>query len=95
MNTANLKRYAVSVHKINTMAKDKCVLCGVETPYEFETHIDMRIGYIEGAGQLCKACYDRGTERTQIVIPADVIYNTPNDQELGFKVRQIYYQSLK
>lgn len=76
------------------MAKDTCIMCGVETPYEFETHIDMRVGYIEGAGQLCKTCYDRGSERTQIVIPADVVYNTPNDQELGGKVRQIYYQSL-
>ncbi len=24
------------------MAKDTCVLCGAETPYEFETHIDWR-----------------------------------------------------
>ena len=31
---------------------DHCVLCGVETPYKRSTHIDMRIGYIEGAGQL-------------------------------------------
>lgn len=72
--------------------KDKCVLCGVETPYEFETHVDYRYGYIEGAGQLCKACYDRGTERRQILIPADIIYNTPNDMELGAKVRLIYNQ---
>jgi hypothetical protein len=77
------------------MAKDKCVLCGVETPYEFETHVDMRIGYIEGAGQLCKACYNKGTEREQITIPIDIIYNTPNDQELGSKVRIIYYQTRK
>ena len=72
--------------------KDKCVLCGVETPYEFETHVDYRYGYIEGAGQLCKPCYDRGTERRQIIIPADIIYNTPNDMELGAKVRLIYNQ---
>lgn len=74
------------------MAKDTCVLCGVETPYEFETHIDMRIGYIEGAGQLCKACYDKGTERSHTLVPNHVIFNTPNDQELGNKVRQIYNQ---
>ena len=42
------------------MAKDNCIMCGVETPYEFETHIDMRVGYIEGAGQLCKDCYEKG-----------------------------------
>jgi hypothetical protein len=33
------------------MAKDTCVLCGTETPYEFETHVDFRHGYREGAGQ--------------------------------------------
>lgn len=75
------------------MAKDNCVLCGAETPYDESVHIDYRHGYIEGAGQLCKACYDRGTKRTHITIPADVIYNTPNDQELGAKVRTIYNQS--
>jgi hypothetical protein len=71
------------------MAKDKCVICGVETPYEFETHIDLRIGYIEGAGQLCKVCYD-GKSPT-ISVPHHVIYNTPNDFELGEKVRRMYY----
>lgn len=74
------------------MAKDKCVLCGVETPYDYETHVDMRIGYIEGAGQLCKACYDRGTNRSYLLVPHDVIINTPNDQELGNRVRRIYNQ---
>ena len=38
--------------------KDKCVTCGKETPYHIEDHIDMRIAYIEGAGQLCFDCYD-------------------------------------
>ena len=75
------------------MAKETCVLCGAETPYDITTHIDYRHGYIEGAGQLCHACYDRGTERQQIIIPADIIYNTPNDQELGTKVRNIYNQT--
>ncbi len=37
--------------------KDKCVCCGVETLYDVETHIDFRIGYIEGCGQLCLDCY--------------------------------------
>jgi len=75
------------------MAKDVCIICGVETPYDYDTHVDMRIGYIEGAGQLCKACYDGGTERSNTCVPNNVIYNTPNDQELGSKVRFIYYQN--
>lgn len=74
------------------MAKEHCILCGKETPYDFETHIDFRHGYIEGAGQLCKSCYDKGTEHRQVLVPADMIYNTPNDQELGGKVRQLYHE---
>jgi len=38
--------------------KDKCVCCDIDTSYEKEIHIDFRIGYIEGAGQLCLDCYD-------------------------------------
>lgn len=33
--------------------KDKCLLCGKETPYYITTHINLRIGYIEGGGQGC------------------------------------------
>ena len=38
--------------------KDKCVTCGEKSIYDTETHIDFRIGYIEGAGQLCLDCFD-------------------------------------
>ena len=33
--------------------KDKCVLCGKESPYTMSTHIDLREGYVEGGGQGC------------------------------------------
>ena len=33
--------------------KDKCVSCGVETSYDKTDHVDFRLGYVEGAGQLC------------------------------------------
>ena len=33
--------------------KDKCVIRGKESPYSRSTHIDMRIGYVEGGGQGC------------------------------------------
>jgi hypothetical protein len=32
---------------------DKCIICGRETSYKRSTHIDLRVGYIEGAGQTC------------------------------------------
>jgi len=37
--------------------KDKCVLCGKDTPYETTTPVGMRRHYIEGSGQLCEPCY--------------------------------------
>jgi len=37
-----------------------CVVCGDTVPYTKSTHIDRRFGYIEGAGQLCKDCYQKG-----------------------------------
>ncbi len=39
---------------------EKCVMCGESVPYLKSTHIDRRVGYIEGAGQLCKECYEKG-----------------------------------
>tara|TARA_R110002050_G_scaffold95410_2_gene198548 strand:- start:635 stop:928 length:294 start_codon:yes stop_codon:yes gene_type:complete len=37
---------------------EKCVVCEKKTKYNKEDHIDFRIGYIEGSGQLCLNCYD-------------------------------------
>ena len=39
--------------------KDKCVNCGEKSIYDKEEHIDFRVGYIEGAGQLCLDCYGK------------------------------------
>jgi uncharacterized protein YlaI len=36
--------------------KDKCIICGRDTQYDMDTHIDFRLNYIEGAGQLCDDC---------------------------------------
>ena len=70
-------------------------MCGVETPYDFETHIDMRLGYIEGVGQLCRSCFNGTKDVNDIIVPFYMIENTPNDQELGGKVRSIYWESKK
>jgi len=39
--------------------KDKCVSCGVETLYDKTDHVDFRLGYVEGAGQVCLDCYGK------------------------------------
>lgn len=70
-----------------------CVLCGAETTYFKSTHIDYRTGYIEGAGQLCLKCWNRGTDRRHMTIPMSLVYDTPNDAELGAAVRRLYNEN--
>jgi hypothetical protein len=72
---------------------EHCILCGVETSVKIGTHIDMRHGYIEGAGQLCPNCYSRGTEHGAVAVDYNIILGTPNDQELGAKVRKLYWEN--
>ena len=38
--------------------KDKCVSCKKETLYDRTDHVDFRLGYVEGVGQLCLDCYE-------------------------------------
>ena len=42
---------------VSDNGKDLCISCGEESDYSYDTHIDYRVGYVEGAGQVCKACY--------------------------------------
>jgi hypothetical protein len=39
------------------MAKELCIRCGKETPYDTNTPITLRRYYIEGSGQVCLLCY--------------------------------------
>ena len=85
------------------MQKEICIKCGKETGVDVNTHVDFRTGYIEGVGQLCVSCYnvpDDVTEvmknrRTLITVPAETILDTPNDVELGHKVRRMYWDMTK
>lgn len=83
---------------------ETCVICGKQTDVLINTHIDYRYGYVEGSGQCCRKCYNRTNNEsdhyiskvmknrtTLITISAEDILNTPNDQELGAKVRQAYW----
>jgi hypothetical protein len=78
------------------MANDNCISCGVETPYHRDVNIDYRSHYVEGAGQMCKGCWDdlcSSGEDTIYFIPESMIKETPNDFELGQKVRSMYNQN--
>lgn len=72
-------------------SKEKCVICGSLTDYEISTHIDLRYGYVEGMGQLCHSCYT-GSSRSALTIDERTVMDTPNDMELGRKVRKIFYE---
>ena len=81
---------------------DKCISCGSDTAYDVETHIDFRTNYVEGAGQLCNNCaaLDRRYPESpnmdhlrHVLVSVHTITSTPNDQELGAKVRQAYWEN--
>jgi hypothetical protein len=73
---------------------ETCVMCGEETTTLKTTHVDFRYGYVEGAGQLCRQCY-MGENRNLITIEGRTILDTPNDAELGAKVRALYWENKK
>ena len=83
-----------SVGANNDIYED-CILCNVKTTTLKTTHVDFRTGYIEGAGQLCRECYMKGSSegREHISIPKHFVKTYPNDAELGEKVRQFYYEN--
>jgi len=73
---------------------EQCIMCGEETTVLKTTHVDFRYGYVEGAGQLCRECY-LGEDRNLITVNSRTILDTPNDAELGAKVRELYWESKK
>jgi hypothetical protein len=80
------------------MAKDNCISCGVQTPYQRDVNIEYRSHYVEGAGQMCKECWGdlsgSGEDRIYFV-PESMIKDTPNDLELGSKVRAMFHKVIK
>jgi hypothetical protein len=74
------------------MSKEKCVMCGVETQFDFNTNVNLRYGYIDGMGQLCDVCYDNNNPTETLCVPKSIIKSTPNNFELGEKIRKLYHQ---
>lgn len=75
------------------MPNEICIKCGKETAVDVNTHIDFRLGYIEGAGQLCAECFREDNDREHICVPRNYIKRYSNDMELGQKVREFYYDN--
>jgi hypothetical protein len=81
---------------------EQCVICGEPTQYRFNDHVNFRFNYVEGAGQLCNKCGNKEEEpialdshRNLFTVSEYTVLSTPNDQELGNKVRQLYWESKK
>ena len=74
---------------------EDCIMCSKKTTTLKTTHVDFRTGYIEGAGQLCRDCYNKGNAESRefITIPKHYVKTYSNDAELGEKVRQFYYEN--
>jgi hypothetical protein len=36
---------------------ERCVICHIDTKVPLDMHVDLRLYYVEGAGQLCSLCY--------------------------------------
>ena len=47
----------VQQNRFTPKATEKCILCGCNSGYKFNTPIEQRQFYVEGAGQLCKECF--------------------------------------
>ena len=47
----------IKKNKLTSNKYEKCASCGESTEYTQDTPIDKRVGYIQGAGQLCQKCY--------------------------------------
>ena len=73
---------------------ETCIMCSKKTTTLKTEHVDYRYGYVEGIGQLCRDCY-LGEDRILITVNSRTIIDTPNDTELGAKVRLLYWQSKK
>jgi hypothetical protein len=78
---------------------DNCVVCGKQSPYTSGTHIDYRVGYVEGGGQGCyepEVCItSNANERELITIPKYLIEKYPNNLELGAAIRSYYWEHYK
>lgn len=91
--------------KPNIMATEACISCGCDTRVNVNTHVESRMYYEVGVGQLCSKCYSTSNSLTEdygapkkfganenvnrVVIDARLINDTPNDQELGEKIRRL------
>ena len=74
---------------------ETCIICGTVTPVLKSTDINYRTGYVEGAGQLCYGCFTGRKPYDSVCISTKEIQDTPNDQDLGGKVRHKYWEHIK
>lgn len=50
------KKYLSFKNRQQDDEPEHCVVCGKVSGYLKSTHIDLRVGFVEGVGQLCHEC---------------------------------------
>ena len=45
--------HVVGIEERSDDEYDSCVICGRKTSYTRNTHVDIRMGYVDGVGQTC------------------------------------------
>ena len=53
-------------NEMKSVNYEKCVLCRKVVSIDKSTHIDLRDNYIEGIGQLCRDCYYKVEEDSNL-----------------------------
>ena len=71
---------------------EQCVSCRKPTVYDTDTHIQNRIGYIQGAGQLCKFCYETIYNKKSYVLRLE---NMDESKFIETSVRYDYVNQIK
>jgi hypothetical protein len=77
------------------MSNQQCQYCGKDT---YDVDIDYLVGtdhlscMIEQETQVQEPLTVPNPDRRLLAVEVDMIKRTPNDQELGAKVRQLFYE---
>ena len=70
VDVGNLLQHKIMNNKIEKLPNgdfkvsemDECIVCGIETNEPKDKHVDFRVNYIDGAGQLCSKCIEKYEE---------------------------------
>lgn len=72
-------------HKI-----EKCILCDGYVVSNISEYVSAGKKHV---GRVCTKCWTEALDRTPLTIPRNLVFNTPDDAELGAEIRKLYYEN--